>query len=132
MKHIFTRFNLIGAIAFLGYFVAVLVAPFAAYVQTFKPIYIVDGYVRYRRKDAMSEIDASGYIATLFEDQSVACEWECYGQKELPDVTIPAMVEFSQYAGIHKIDGKSTGLIPDEIPVLAIGIAPRKGTHPDV
>lgn len=120
----------IGAIAFLGYFVAVLVAPFAAYMQTFKPIYIVDGYVRYRKKDATSEIDASGYVATLFEDQSIACEWECYGSKELPDLTIPAMIEFSRYAGIHKIDGQSTGLIPDEIPVLAIGIAPRKGQHP--
>jgi hypothetical protein len=121
----------LGAIAFLGYFVAVLVTPFAAYMQTFKPIYIVDGYVRYRRKDELSEIDATGYVATLFEDKSVACEWECYGRRELPDLTIPAMIEFSQYAGIHKIDGKSTGLIPDEIPVLAIGIAPRKGPHPD-
>jgi hypothetical protein len=121
----------LGEIAFLGYFIAVLVAPFNAYLQTFKPIYVVDGYVRYRRKDAVSEIDATGYVATLFEDKSTACEWECYGEKELPDLTIPALVEFSQWAGIHKIDGKSTGLLPDEIPVLAIGIAPRKGPHPD-
>ena len=120
----------IGAIAFLGYFVAVLVAPFAAYLQTFTPIYIVDGYVRYRAKDQRSEYDGTGYVATLFEDKSVACEWECFGKDELPDLTIPAMIEFSQYAGIHKIDGKSTGLIPDEIPVLAIGIAPRNGPHP--
>ena len=45
--------------------------------------------------------------------------------------TIPALVEFSFYAGIHKIDGRSTGLIPDfELPPLAIGIAPRKGPAP--
>lgn len=121
----------LGAIAFLGYFVAVLVAPFTAYLQTFKPIYIVDGYVRYREPDELSEIDGTGYMATLFEDESIACEWECFGDKKLPNKTIPALVEFSVYAGIHKIDGKSTGLIPDEeIPVLAIGIAPRTGEHP--
>ena len=121
----------IGAIAFAGYFVAVLIAPLIAYAQTFKPIYIVDGYVRYRGPDDYSEIDGTGYVATLFEDRSVACEWECFGRKNLPNETIPALVEFSVYAGIHKIDGRSTGLIPDyEIPALAIGIAPRKGQHP--
>jgi hypothetical protein len=120
----------VGAIAFLGYFIAVLVAPFVAYVQTFKPIYIVDGYVRYREPDERSEEDSTGYIATLFEDKSVICEWECFGRKPLPNRTIPAHVEFSIYAGIHRIDGKSTGLLPDELPPLAIGIAPRRGDHP--
>jgi hypothetical protein len=117
----------LGAIVFTGYFIAVLVAPFIAYLQTFKPIYIVDGYVRYRGPDAMSEVGGTGYVATLFEDESIAWEWECFGRKRLPDKTIPALVEFSTYAGIHKIDGRSTGLIPDNIPILAIGIAPRKG-----
>ncbi|MDP9023847.1 MAG: hypothetical protein M3N13_00545 [Candidatus Eremiobacteraeota bacterium] len=121
----------LGAIAFLGYFIAVLIAPFLAYLQTFKPIYVVDGYVRYREPDAASEIDATGYVATLFEDASVACEWECYGNKKLPNKTIPALVEFSVHVGIHKIDGKPTGILPDDIPVLAVGIAPRKGRHPN-
>lgn len=120
----------IGAVVFAGYFIAVLVAPFIAYLQTFKPIYVVDGYVRYRKTDDASSEDASGYIATLFEDQTVACEWEFYGKSPLENATIPAMIEFSVYAGIHKIDGRSTGLLPDELPTLAIGIAPRKGTHP--
>jgi hypothetical protein len=121
----------IGAIAFGGYFVAVLVAPVIAYFQTFKPIYIVDGYVRYRQPDNKSEEDGTGYMATLFEDQSVACEWECFGPTPLPNRTIPSLVEFSTYAGIHTIDGKPTGLLPDELPLMAIGIAPRKGRHPD-
>jgi hypothetical protein len=119
----------IGAIAFAGYFVAVLVTPFVAYLQTFKPIYVVDGYVRYRKRDDASTEDASGYIATLFEDQSVACEWEFFGKKPLEDLTVPAHIEFSVYAGIHKIDGRSTGLLPETLPTLAIGIAPRKGPH---
>lgn len=121
----------LGAIAFLGYFIAVLAAPFLAYLQTFKPIYVVDGYVRYREPDEASELDASGYIATLFEDNSVACEWECFGKSHLPNRTIPARVEFSVYVGIHKIDGKSTGVLPDEIPPFAVGIAPRTGRFPD-
>jgi hypothetical protein len=120
----------IGAIVFTGYFIAVLVAPITAYVQTFKPIYIIDGYVRYREPDDASDVGGTGYVATLFEDETVACEWECFGRKKLPNLTVPALVEFSPYAGIHKIDGHSTGLIPDEFPVLAIGIAPRKGVHP--
>jgi hypothetical protein len=119
----------IGAIGFLGYFIAVLAAPFRAYVQTFKPIYLVDGYVRYREPDIASSEDASGYIATLFEDRTIACEWEFFGKSRLVDATIPAMVEFSEFAGIHKIDGRSTGLLPDELPLLAIGIAPRNGPH---
>jgi hypothetical protein len=121
----------IGAVAFLGYFIAVLVAPFVAYLQTYKPIYKVDGYLRYRGRDARSTDEGQGYIATLFEDQTVACEWEYCGTKALEEATVPAMIEFSVYAGIHKIDGRSTGLLPDELPPLAIGIAPRKGTHPD-
>ena len=121
----------IGAIVFLGYFIAVLVAPLLAYVQTYKPIYKVDGFVRYREPDDRSKEDGHGYVATLFEDRSVACEWEYFGRRRLENATIPAMIEFSVFAGIHKIDGRSTGLLPDELPLLAIGIAPRKGPHPD-
>jgi hypothetical protein len=114
----------LGMLAFAGYFVAVLVAPFTAYLQTFKPIYVLDGYVRYREPDEHSELDACGYVAALFPDRSVACEWEWLGKKRLPNVTIPTLVEFSVYAGIHKIDGKPTGLLPDDdLPLLAIGIA---------
>lgn len=117
----------IGALAFAGYFVAVLVAPFTAYLQTFKPIYVLDGYVRYREPDERSEGDACGYVAALFPDRTVACEWEWLGTKRLPNVTIPSLIEFSTYAGIHTIDGKPTGLLPDDdLPVLAIGIAREK------
>lgn len=123
----------LGAIAFAGYFVAVLVAPIVAYAQTFAPIYILDGYVRYRGPDERSQPDACGYAAALFPDRSVAGEWEWIGRRRLPDATIPAHVEFSAYAGIHKIDGKSTGLLPEEeLPLLAIGIATRRGRRSDL
>jgi hypothetical protein len=117
----------VGFVLFLGYFVAVMVAPFTAYLQTFKPIYVLDGYVRYREPDEYSESDGVGYVAALFADRSVACEWEWLGKKRLVNATIPSMIEFSTYAGIHRIDGKATGLLPDEeLPVLAIGINQRR------
>lgn len=123
----------IGAIAFGGYFVAVLVAPIAAYLQTFRPIYILDGYVRYRAPDERSRIDGCGYAAALFTDRTPAYEWEWLGKRPLPNLTIPALVEFSLYAGIHKIDGKPTGLLPEgEMPLLAIGIATRHGRQADL
>lgn len=123
----------LGIVAFAGYFVAVLAAPVAAYVQTFAPIYIVDGYVRYREPDEASRPDACGYAAVLFADRAVAGEWEWLGKRPLPNATIPSHVEFSRYAGIHKIDGKSTGLLPDEeLPLLAIGIATRHGHRADL
>ena len=116
----------LGALAFLGYFIAILTMPLLAYLQTFKPIYTVDGYVRYRPPDEDSVAGESGYVAALFENGDVACEWKCIGIKPYSAHTIPAMVEFSVYAGIHKIDGRSTGLLPDgDLPPLAIGIAPR-------
>ena len=123
----------LGAIAFAGYFVAVLVAPFAAYVQTFRPIYILDGYVRYRGPDDRSRVDGCGYAAALFADRTLAYEWEWLGKRPLPNATLPALVEFSIYAGIHKIDGRPTGLLPEgDLPLLAIGIATRHGRRIDL
>jgi hypothetical protein len=115
------------ALIFAGYFIALLVAPILAYLQTYKPIYQIDGYVQYRGPDELSDLGSSGYVAVLFEDHELCCEWECYGMKALPNLTLSAMAEFSEYGGIHKIDGKSTGVLPEEdLPLLAIGIAPRK------
>lgn len=117
----------LGALAFLGYFVAVLVAPLVAYLQTYRPIYAVDGYVRYRPPDEDSAPGECGYVAALFEDEHVACEWRSIGMRPYRPRTMPAMVEFSVFGGIHKIDGRSTGLLPEgDLPPLAIGIAPRR------
>jgi hypothetical protein len=116
----------LGAVAFAIYAIALMVAPLTAFLQTRKPIYIVDGYVRYRPPDENSDLHSTGHMAALFEDGTVAGEWECYGTKPLPARTIPSLVEFSEYGGIHKIDGRSTGVLPDnDLPTLAIGIAPR-------
>ena len=115
----------VGALGFTAYGIALMVAPIRAFLQTFAPIYIVDGYVRYRGPDEFSDLDSTGYVAVLFENRDVACEWEAFGKKPLPERTIPALAEFSTYAGIHKIDGRSTGLLPDHSTPLNIGLAPR-------
>lgn len=119
-----------GFVVFALYFVGVLYAPVSAYLQTFKPIYVLDGYVRYREPDEHSASDAAGYVAVLFPDGALACEWEWLGKKPLVNATIPSHVEFSTYAGIHRIDGKPTNLLPDrDIPLMAVGIAPRTGRY---
>ena len=113
------------ALGFAIYLIALLVAPLIAYAQTFKPIYVLDGYVRYRGPDDFSETDSSGYVAVLFDDRALCCEWECFGRVPMPNTTVPALVEFSEYGGIHKVDGRSTGVLPDELPALAIGISQK-------
>lgn len=117
----------LGALAFFVYFVALLVAPFVAYLQTYKPIYVIDGYVRFRPPDEDSAPGECGYVAVLFEDRRIACEWHSIGMKSYRAHTMPAMVEFSVFGGIHSIDGKSTGLLPEgDLPVLAVGINQRR------
>jgi hypothetical protein len=117
----------LGALAFFVYFIALLAAPILAYLQTFRPIYIVDGYVRFRPPDEDSAPGECGYVAALYEDQTLACEWRSVGMKAYAQRTVPALLEFSVFGGIHSIDGKSTGLLPDgDLPPLAIGINQRR------
>ena len=89
--------------------------------------------MQYREPDDRSREDACGYVAALFPDPAVAGEWEWLGKRRLPNRVIPAVVEFSRYAGIHKIDGRPTGLLPEEdLPLLSIGIATRHGRNADL
>ncbi len=115
----------LGIIGFLVYAIALMLPPLRAFMQTFKPIFIVDGYVRYRGPDASPSRDCSGYIAVLFEDGTVAHEWQAFGERPLPELTLPAMTEFSIYGGIHKIDGRSTGILPEKITPLGVGLTSR-------
>ena len=116
----------LGSVVFFAYMIAVMFAPIRALTQTYRPIFIIDGYVRYREPDESCEEDSIGYIAALFEDKTVACEWEWSGTKRLENRTIPSHVEFSVYGGIHKIDGVDTGVLPESLPPFAIGIAKRR------
>jgi len=104
----------------------VMFAPARALAHTLRPIYVVDGYIRYRRRDAASADDSNGYVAVLTEDRIVACEWPTLGEVELPDEARPALCEFSEYGGVHSIDGRSTGVLPTRMPALGVGMHGRK------
>jgi hypothetical protein len=111
----------VAAVAFLIYAI-VLIAPSArALYETFKPIYTVDGYIRYR---ISKEGEVTYYVAALDEERMILGEWPL---SEWPrgiglQTTWPVVVEFSPYGGIHKIDGQPTGVLPTEIPPFGIGV----------
>ncbi len=116
----------IAALAFAGWTVAVLVAPLRAFRQTFAPIYIVDGYVRYRRPDPQTEANSNGYVAVLNDERHEIVEWPSLGSASMIEALRPAMIEFSYYGGIHRIDGRSTGVVPEKITPLSVGMnSPR-------
>jgi hypothetical protein len=111
-----------AAVAFLAYAIALMVPSTRAFFETFSPIYTVDGYIRYRRSQ---NGQAEYYVAVLSADREVLGEWplrewpKSIGQREL----WPVLVEFSRYGGIHKIDGRPTGVLPAEIAPFGVGIA---------
>ncbi len=116
----------LGMVACAVWALGVMFAPVRALFQTIRPIYIVDGYLRYRGPDAQSAGNSNGYVAVLTDDRSVACEWPTLGRGRLHDFTRPALCEFSEYGGVHTVDGRSTGVVPDAIPALGVSIMPRR------
>ncbi len=116
----------LGVLACIVWGSWVMASPARALFHTVRPIYIVDGYIRYRGRDARSTANCNGYIAVLTDDQVVACEWPTLGQTELPNVLKPALCEFSEYGGVHSIDGRPTGVLPSRIPTFGVGIHGRK------
>lgn len=112
-----------AALAFLTYAVALMVPATRAMLETLGPIYIVDGYIRYRRDDCGTA--ALCFVAVLDAERRVLGEWPLrawpasIGQRDL----WPAMLEFSEFGGIHRIDGRPTGVLPSKIAALGIGVA---------
>lgn len=116
----------LGVLGCILWTIGVLIAPLRALAQTRKPIYVVDGFIRSRGPDEASPSDSNGYLAVLNEDGSVACEWSTSGDAEVPDAQTPALCEFSEYGGVHTIDGRRTGVLPQRVPLLGVGIADRR------
>jgi hypothetical protein len=108
-------------LAFCLYAVILLTPPVRALVHSFSPIYIVDGYLRYRTSDRATEADSNGYVSVLDENRLTVAEWPTIGEDPIADHVRPALIEFSYYGGIHRIDGKSTGVLPDSIPNIGVG-----------
>ncbi len=116
----------LGVLACAVWLFGVMQAPVRALAHTIRPIYVVDGYIRYRGRDERSDEGSNGYVAVLTEDGTIACEWVTLGHVELPAHTRSALCEFSEYGGVHKIDGRRTGVLPERIPALGVGIHGRK------
>lgn len=120
----------LGVVVCVLYAIGLMWSPARALRHTFHPIFIVDGYVRYRPPDAESPVDSNGYVAVLTEERHIACEWPTVGDIPLPEATIPALSEFSVYGGVHRIDGRPTGVLPERIPRLGVGIVKRREIIP--
>jgi hypothetical protein len=113
----------LGALGFFAYAIILMIPCTRALFETFGPIYTVDGYVHYRRRAENGHMSFSA--AVLDAHRVVLGEWplstwpQAIGEREL----WPALVEFSPYGGIHRIDGHPTGVLPARISALGIGVA---------
>ncbi len=109
----------LGTVAFLAYAVILVLPCVRATFQTFDRIYSVDGYVQYRG-------DGGGYFAAVLDaERHVLGEWPLSERPRALDQRAlwPALVEFCTHGGILRIDGRSTGVLPESLPPLGIGAA---------
>ena len=109
------------ALAFCAYAVVLLVSPVRALINSFSPIFIVDGYLQYRSPDRSTEADSNGYIAVLDDARRTIAEWPSIGEDPVAASVRPALIEFSYYGGIHRIDGRSTGVLPASMSACGVG-----------
>lgn len=117
---------LLMALSFGAYAIALLTKPVAAVFATRRPIFVADGYVRLRGRDAKNGPNESGYLAVLTESGEVAGEWPLRGDQPQSYDIGPALIEFSEYGGVHAIDGVPTGVLPQGFPTLGVGLNARK------
>lgn len=108
----------LGFFVYAGWLVS---EPLRALRQTREPIFILDGYMRTRGRDDLSERGSCGYIAALTPDLRVAGEWPALGPSEFPNQLRPALLEFTEYGGVHAIDGRPTGILPVDFPAFGVG-----------
>jgi hypothetical protein len=112
-----------AALAFAAYAAVLLLPATRALIESYGSIYNVDGYVRYRAHRRYEDEPPTYFVAVLDADREELGEWP---MRERPEALNfgdlwPAVVEFTPYGGIHRIDGRSTGVLPDEFPALGIG-----------
>jgi len=112
----------IAAVLFLAYATILMVPATRALLETFGSICIVDGYVRYRELLARGH-DPRYFVAVLDERRVVLGEWPLATRPSAMGLAArwAALVEFTPYGGIHRIDGRSTGTLPDDLPAFGVG-----------
>ncbi len=111
-----------ASLLFFGYAVALMFTVTRALVETFGPIFVVDGYVSYR-EELVPFRDPIYYVAVLDDRRQLLGEWKLASRSDALErgAPWPALVEFTRYGGILRIDGRSTGVLPDDIPAFGIG-----------
>jgi hypothetical protein len=109
------------AVGFFFYAAWLVCEPLRALRETYEPVFIVDGFVRTRGRDDFSDRGSCGYIAALTADSRVACEWPARGPTEFAHSARAALLEFSEYGGLHTIDGRPTGILPADFPAFGVG-----------
>ncbi len=111
-----------AALLFYTYAVVLMMSVTRAVIESFGSIWVVDGYVQYREHLAPNR-DPAYYVAVLDEERRVLGEWELDRRPDALDRAEPwpALVEFCRHGGILRIDGRSTGVLPDDIPALGVG-----------
>jgi hypothetical protein len=111
-----------AALLFFAYAVVLMISVTRALIESYGSIWAVDGYVHYRAHHAPDR-DPAYYVAVLDERRQVLGEWPLDRRPKALDRSEPwpALVEFCRYGGILRIDGRSTGVLPDDIPALGIG-----------
>ncbi len=97
-----------GAVGFGIYTFALMVKPVRALWSTFAPIYIVDGYLEYKTASSKRGHRHTS-VTILLHDGSTVQSWHATTLLAVNDGVYPAMVEFSRYGGILKIDGRPIG-----------------------
>jgi hypothetical protein len=111
-----------AALLFLTYAFVLMLSVTKAVLETFGSIWVVDGYVRYRAHTARDR-DTAYFVAVLNERRDVLGEWPLADRPHALEAREPwpALVEFTHHGGILRIDGQSTGVLPDDFPPLGIG-----------
>lgn len=109
------------AAGFFVYAAWLVSEPVRALRQTYEPIFIVDGYLRTRGRDDFSERGDCGYVAAITADRRVAGEWPARGPVEYTHSMRAAQLEFTEYGGLHAIDGRPTGILPSDFPAFGVG-----------
>ncbi|MGA2393313.1 MAG: hypothetical protein ABSH03_08190 [Candidatus Lustribacter sp.] len=111
-----------AAILFFAYATVLMSSVTRAVFESHGSIWTVDGYVAYRAHEAPDR-DISYSVAVLDENKQILGEWPLDRRPKAldRDEPWPALVEFCRYGGVLRIDGRSTGVLPDDIPALGIG-----------
>lgn len=112
----------VASVLFATYATVLMFSVTRAVIETFGSIWIVDGYIRYREHLVPFQ-DPAYFVAVLDERREVLGEWPLARRPDALDRAEPwpAHVEFTEFGGVLRIDGRSTGVLPDDLPALGIG-----------